>query len=70
MVLRSDKTYTITEEQRHSIEQLDLAARLISAGLPPAYTQTPVGSLAELAEAVGMWMLFLEPNETIPKTAL
>ena len=58
--------YVLTEAQRRTLARLTDAARLLAAALPPAYTTTPIGPLASLADEASAILLFLNPEQEVP----
>jgi hypothetical protein len=52
---------TLTAAQLRALTRLTDAARLLAAGLPAAYTTTPIGPLVRLADEASAVLLFLDP---------
>jgi len=63
-----DKKYLVTEADVKAIMRLSDAANLLSVGLPPEYTTTPLGKLANLVADVSSvtFTRFIVPHTCTP----
>jgi hypothetical protein len=68
MATMTDAHYLITEAQMRTIMRLSDAANMLTAGLPPAYTTTPMGSLKSLSDAVAEIAFSVKPT-ALPQAA-
>jgi hypothetical protein len=60
--------YLITDAQMRTIMRLADAANLLTAGLPPSYTTTPIGPLKQLSDDVAAIAFMAKPT-TLPAAA-